>query len=1186
MTNSATCNDCGAALSDTTLGGLCPNCLAQVGFGFAMQSSTTGETTGVGAEAGGADFGGYLLVREVARGGMGVVYEARQKSLSRTVAVKMILGGRFASDEHVQRFLTEAEAAARLRHPNIVSIHEVGQCEGQHFFSMDFVNGQNLGEVVDERPLSAEESAELLQQVAEAVHYAHKQGVIHRDIKPSNILVDHRGDPHITDFGLAKLLTASEWGGKAKGLTISGQVMGSPSFVAPEQAGGAGSDIGPAIDVYSLGAVLYYLLTGRPPFVADNLELTLSLVLNSTPPSPRLLNPALPKDLETICLKCLDREPTRRYDSAQDFADELGRFRRGEAIHARATSTAEKLVRWAGRNRLLAGLAATSLLLLFVGMLGIFLQWRRAEGFAASEQQERARAEMALADLQLQHAELRLSEGDTLGGIAYLSHLLETDPGHTVAAERLLSVLANRNFALPEGLSFRHDRAIAHAEFSPDGSFIVTASEDHTARIWSATTGEEIAPALLHDGPVQMASISPDGMRVVTIEAGGAVRVWSTETGAPLGPVISHDGRVDHADFHPTLPRVLTGTRTGKVRVWDLERSEELIETDFSHSGELAAAAFDPEGSRILSVGRFDGLLQIFNAETGKRISKANFGGNTRIEAAGFSPDGRRVAIASYNRFAQVWDLSTGQSLFTFRLLRTGIDLAFSPDGELLATASRDGRVVIWDLETGERAREFTDHHTWVQHVEFSSDGLRLLTREFGQRAHVWDLLTGEQLTLPLTFEAPLRSIHFDPSGERVLAATEDGRAQIWDIRPSAPPALLLAHKSGVSTVAWQADGSRVIVTSGDGSVKIWDAVTGRRLISQKQKSRPTATLSPDGETALVGLQDGGIVFWKLKTGEQHTAMHGAGRITHTEISSDGTRGLTAGFNGIARVWDLESGEQIGPGLKHEARLWHASFSPDGERVVTCSDDWRDPNGDNTARIWNHITGEELTPPLRHGGGLYRAVFSPDGTRVLTASFDHTAVIWNAATGEKLHILNHEGVVQVALFDTAGERVVTASWDNTARVWDAATGRPLTPSMRHDGEVYWAEFSRDGTRIATACSSGHARVWDSASGHPVSDPLAHSPPASRAHFSPDGNSLLVRSDHAYIWDLPGPGDAEARQLPRFAVALAGRQIEEVNHIRLPLWIGTISVNRLRVLPLGSVGFSPTVRPAISRLDYP
>jgi eukaryotic-like serine/threonine-protein kinase len=305
-------------------------------------------------------FGDYELLAEIARGGMGVVYKARQVTLNRVVAVKMILSGRLAGAEDVRRFHAEAEAAAHLKHPNIVAIHEVGEVRGQHYFSMEYVDGQILAQIVCDRPLAAARAAGYVQAVAEAIHYAHNQGILHRDLKPSNVLVDQDDRPRITDFGLAKRISGDS------ALTVSGAIVGTASYMPPEQASARGAGLSPASDVYSLGAMLYELVTGRPPFRAETPLETLRQVLDCVPVSPRALNPKLPRDLETICLKCLAKEPRQRYASAEDLAEELARFIRGEPIIARPVGPLTRLARWAARHPIAAGLVATTAVLLMV----------------------------------------------------------------------------------------------------------------------------------------------------------------------------------------------------------------------------------------------------------------------------------------------------------------------------------------------------------------------------------------------------------------------------------------------------------------------------------------------------------------------------------------------------------------------------------------------------------------------------------------------------------------------------------------------------------------------------------------------------------------------------------------------------------------------------------------------------
>ena len=413
------CKECGALLPARWPKGLCIYCaldgvlvLAETDTRIHTSdepSSSTGKdssSAGPLPNALGGRFGDYELLEEIARGGMGVVYRARQVSLNRTVALKMILSGQFASRQEVLRFRAEAEAAANLHHANIVAIHETGEQEGRHYFSMDYVTGRNLAEIAAGGPLPARRVARYASIIAEGIHYAHEQGVLHRDLKPSNILIDENDQPRITDFGLAKRVRGDF------GLTVTGQLLGSPNFMPPEQTSGKSGKVGPAGDVYGLGAIVYHLLTGRPPFQAETIEDVLRQLHEADPVAPRLLNPSIPRDLETICLKCLEKDPAKRYPNARELADELDRFLRDEPIRAHPINAPQKIWRWCRRKPLLTSLIALVFVVSAAGIMGILVQWQRAERNAAAErdQHERAETEKAEARRYLYVANMNLAQ--------------------------------------------------------------------------------------------------------------------------------------------------------------------------------------------------------------------------------------------------------------------------------------------------------------------------------------------------------------------------------------------------------------------------------------------------------------------------------------------------------------------------------------------------------------------------------------------------------------------------------------------------------------------------------------------------------------------------------------------------------------------------------------------------------
>ena len=471
-------------------------------------------------------FGDYELIQEIARGGMGIVYAARQKSLNRIVALKRILHGTLADAGQVRRFRAEAEAAARLHHPNIVGIYEIGEHEGQQYFSMEYIEGQNLADLVREGPLPARRAAEFLKTIATAVAYAHQQGVLHRDLKPSNVLVDEHDQPHITDFGLAKLLTGDA------DLTLSGQVLGTPSYMSPEQAAGDRAAVGPGADIYSLGALLYHLLTGRPPFVAEAQAETLRQAREAEPAAPRSLNPSVPPDLETICLKCLAKESPRRYATAQALAADLGRFLRGEPIHARPVTRVERAWSWCRREPALATALAVVALALVVVPVVASVSARRVQSARGNETQQRQRAERLASEekarqhyagqhaalaatrerqrasavaqtLGMERAETAFAKGANPDGMATLATLLRTSPTNRVVTERLLSALSVLEWPLLARRAAAATGHVTEAVFSPDGTLLATGTDQGTVRLWEVATGEPRTPPLSLTGVVK-----------------------------------------------------------------------------------------------------------------------------------------------------------------------------------------------------------------------------------------------------------------------------------------------------------------------------------------------------------------------------------------------------------------------------------------------------------------------------------------------------------------------------------------------------------------------------------------------------------------------------------------------------------------------------------------------------------
>jgi len=1005
-------------------------------------------------------FGEYELLEEIARGGMGVVYKARQRKLGRTVAVKMILAGPLAGKEFVQRFRTEAAAAAILQHPNIVAIHDVGVHEGHHYFSMDYVEGQSLSQLVGQQPLSPAKAARYVALIAEAIHYAHERGILHRDLKPSNVLIDSNDQPRITDFGLARRLDGES------SLTISGQVLGSPNFMPPEQAGAKRGKVGRPSDVYALGGILYYLLTARAPFQAESLEGIITQVLNAEPVSPRLLNPSIPKDLETITLKCLDKEPSRRYQTAQELADELGRVLHHEPIRARPITQPEKLWRWCRRKPALATALGLALAALVIGLATTSWQWRRAERLAESERQGRIAGQRQLYVATMNLAQAAWEQNH----VSRAKQLLEDT---ATAPERGFEWYYWQRQMHQELKALRgHSGPILAVAYSPDGQRIATGSADHTAKVWDAETGKELFPLKGHTAPVQSVAFSPVGQRIVTASWDKTARVWDATTGKLLHILEGHRKEIFSVAVSTNGQRIATGSLDHTARIWDATTGNSLLEFT-NHAHGVWAVAFSPDGQRVVS-GSWDKTARVWDANSKKELAVlANQ--SDAVFSAAFSPDGQSIVTGGKGGTVRLWDAWSGALRQTFDgHQRPVFSVSFSPDGRRIISGSDDQTARVWDAANGKLLRILKGHGSRIGSVAYSPDGQRIITGGGAVRvspngedvdftvgddnaAKVWDAIESREMNTLKANDAPVMSVDFSPDGKLIASGSLDGAARIWDLG-SGRELWVHTNNAMVRSVAFFPDGRRMVTGCWDHNATVWEVPTGKELFPLEGHTERlfSVAVSPDGYWIATGSWDSTVRLWEAASGRHVSIFRGHGaRVYPVAFSRDSRRIVSGGGDGVARVWDVESRMERLPleQKQHRGPIWSVAFSHNDRRIVTGSHGL-------SATVWDATTGEEQMTLDGHTAHMHAAVFSPDDSRILTASGDHTAKLWDSTTGQELLTLRgHTESVFSAVFSPDGQRIVTGSGDGTVKVWEAASKEQVAK---------WQEEERTATAVEQA----------------------------------------------------------------------------------------------------------------------
>jgi len=1117
----------------------------------------------------------YEVGHVVAQGGMGAILAARDAAIERTVAMKVMLDP--TDRNQIARFIAEARITAQLQHPSIVPIHEIGvDAHGDLFYTMKLIEGVTLHEVLER--LKAREAQAVaafsltalltvFQKACDAVAFAHAKRVVHRDLKPENIMIGEFGEVLVMDWGLAKVIapapgeeampgasriphTAAEEPDAGENSlarpeetridqasqTIAGTVMGTPHFMAPEQARGEVEKIDVRTDVFSLGAILYSILTLQPPTTGETVKEILEKRKRgeiSRASSPKSSNQPssvrggrIPGALLAVATKALSLRPEDRYQTVPEFQKEIGAFQGGFATAAERAGLGRQLMLLVSRHKALS--ASIALSIVVVAMLTAISVLR----IRASER----RAVETLSESDFVQALRSIEEGRNQDAVAQLVRSLSRGAQNEPALRRLQTLLTYGNFALPVAQLHHSGGEVHDAQFSEDGKRVVTASFDKTAQVWDVESRRPIGPPMKHQGNVWTAQFSPDGKRVATASLDKTARIWDAESGVSTSEPLKHDDRVRSVQFSPDGTSLLTASWDGTARLWDAESGTPRGET-MRHKRAVASARFNPDGRKIVTASS-DKTARVWDATSGNPLTDP-LPHARPLRMAEFSADSTRVVTACYDSTAIIWDAQTGQPLAKPLVHEGPVWTArFSPDGKQILTASHDKTARLWNAETGELLMEPLKHDHWVTWAEFSPDAQHVITSSFDKTARVWSAQTGKPTVEPLRHRGEVLVARFNRDGTQVVTASLDGTGRVWDVRNGTALTEPLTHHNSVHRAQFSPDGKLVATACADTSAWVWDVAIGKPLRWLRHGARVgSAEFSPDGRRIVTASDDGTASLWELVPGRDAPEIlpHGVPVVT-ARFSSDGRKIVTISLDQKARIWDAQNGKLLPVPLPHPEGVRSAEFSPDGQKVVTAS-------ADRNARVWDVQTGKEILPPLRHEQTVTSARFSPDGKQIVTASYDRTARLWDATSGTpKGPPMVHNAEVKRAQFSPNGKVILTGSNDHTAKLWDSSSGRLLADPLKHGSPVSGAEFSPDGNWIVTICEDDRARIWDSRNGRLISEHLRHNWKMTSARFGPESHQVVISSDDgtAKVWDL-WPVNGNTPVLLRIAAAVAAQE---------------------------------------------
>jgi WD40 repeat protein/tetratricopeptide (TPR) repeat protein len=962
-------------------------------------------------------------------------------------------------------------------------------------------------------------------QVAEALAYAHGQGVLHRDIKPSNLLLDTEGTVWVTDFGLAKAADSDD-------LTHTGDIVGTLRYMPPERFGGHGDA---RSDVYALGLTLYELLTLRPAFDEANRARLIEQVLHAEPPRPRKLNPAVPRDLETVVLKATSRDPAHRYPTAAEMAEDLKRFVEDKPIRARRVSEAERLWRWCRRNPTMAALALALVLALLVGSGVSTWKWHEAEGARQDAVQARTASQLVSANMLLDKGITVAEQGQVDEGLLWMLESLRAAPredsipaGDPQGEEaRHFKQVARANLAAwlghaPQLEQFieRPDAGLRSWTFRPDGKvfvlgFLKQRPRASFAQLFDAATGQSIGPPLPHVLNVEAAAFSPDGTQLVTGEwspqpTPGGARRWDAATGRSLGPPLPHPDGVRAVAFYPDGRGFATACQDGVVRFWDPEGrpTGRMLHHQKARARSLG---FSPDGTMLLvgteTIGSKTAAAYLWDLKTGKRMR--SFPHPSEVRIAAFAPDGKKVLVAG-DLTAQVWDLS-GKEVGRPLKVRAAFHFAyFTPDGRTVVTRDMSGVTRWWDPATSQelvgRLWERGMDHPPHSYLALTPDGQHLL-----MASGLWERGTARLWRLPRSRSRPV------PTANEVLSAPPVKTEYV--IIPGDNP-------NNPNSVAYSPDRATALTADREGAARLWDTVTGQPRGAPLRHPGPqiaAVAFSPDGQVVATTSRGAATSahLWDAATGRLRADLPHINYVSAFAFRADSKVVATGGYDRAVHLWDTATGHRLGPPWRQPDIVLSLAFSPDGKTLaVGHAADYSDQR---CLVLWDVATRKQIgdsIPDL-----CDRIEFRPDG-KVLMAHGSGKFQLLDARTAESRGPAAGTGLINGVAFSGDSRLLLTGTATGAVQVWDAATAQPVGGELRHSAAVTAVAFSPDaaGRRFLVGCQDGTAWLWDRATAKPLGPPVVEGTPLRGVAFTPDGRWFLTTAADGSTrrWPVPAP----------------------------------------------------------------